>query len=64
VQLALSGYVSGKTEALTVVSRVKNLLDYDVLYWNQFVEREKAVAKLHEFMGSDPTSRGSRGEAR
>jgi outer membrane protein, heavy metal efflux system len=64
VQLALSGYVAGKAEALTVITRIKNLLDYDVLYWNQFVGREKAIAKLHEFTGSDPTSQGSGGEAR
>jgi outer membrane protein, heavy metal efflux system len=64
VQLALSGYVSGKTEALTVISRIKNLLDYDVLYWNQFVEREKAIARLHEFTGSNPMSPESTGETR
>jgi outer membrane protein, heavy metal efflux system len=64
VQLALSAYITGKVDALTVVTRVKNLLDYDVLYWNQFIEREKALARLHEFAGSDPTSHGSTGEVR
>jgi outer membrane protein TolC len=54
VQLALSGYVSGKVEALTVVSRIKNLLDFDLLYWMQFVEREKAIARLHAFAGDKP----------
>jgi outer membrane protein, heavy metal efflux system len=63
VQLALTGYVSGKTDALTVISRIKNLLDYDILYWNQFVEREKALSRLHEFAGSKPMSAEETGEA-
>ncbi|MBF0343910.1 MAG: TolC family protein [Nitrospirae bacterium] len=45
-ELALNGYVTGKIEAMTVVTRLKALLDYDILYWRQFVEREKAIARL------------------
>jgi outer membrane protein TolC len=51
VQLALSGYITGKIEALTAITRNQNLLDYDLLYWNQLVEREKAIARLHTFAG-------------
>jgi outer membrane protein, heavy metal efflux system len=58
VQLALSGYITGKIEALTAITRIQNLLDYDLLYWSQLVEREKAIARLHEFSGSE--SVGSR----
>jgi hypothetical protein len=29
-----------------VISLSKTLLDYEILYWDQFVEREKAVARL------------------
>ncbi|MGD0887483.1 MAG: TolC family protein [Thermodesulfovibrionales bacterium] len=43
---ALAGYATGKVEALTVISRLKTLLDYDTLYWGQFIEREKAIARL------------------
>ncbi len=50
-QLALSGYVSGKTEAITVINRLKALLDYETLYWGQFVEREKAVARIEAITG-------------
>jgi cobalt-zinc-cadmium efflux system outer membrane protein len=46
VELALTGYATGRTEAIVVISRLKTLLDYENLYWNQFVEREKAVARL------------------
>jgi outer membrane protein TolC len=58
VELAFSGYATGKVEALTVITRIRNLLDVDFLYWNQFVEREKAIARLHEFAGSLPTEGG------
>ncbi len=53
VQLALSGYITGKIEALTAITRIQNLLDYDLLYWNQLVEREKAIARLHAFAGTE-----------
>lgn len=43
---ALSGYAAGKIEALTVINRLKALLDYELLYWQQFTEREKAIARL------------------
>jgi cobalt-zinc-cadmium efflux system outer membrane protein len=46
VELALSGYATGRTEAIVVISRLKTLLDYETLYWVQFTEREKAIARL------------------
>lgn len=45
-ELAISGYVTGKVEAITVITRLKSLIDYELLYWGQFIEREKAVARL------------------
>ena len=50
-QLALSGYTVGKVEAITVISRLKALLDFELLYWGQFVEREKAVARIEAIAG-------------
>jgi cobalt-zinc-cadmium efflux system outer membrane protein len=50
-ELALSGYASGKIEAITVISRLKALLDFETLYWGQFVEREKAVARIESIAG-------------
>ena len=52
-ELALSGYVSGKTEALTVISTLKAFLDSELLYWDQFTEREKAIAR-HESRSEPP----------
>lgn len=46
VQLGLSGYVAGKTEAITVTTRLKALIDIELLYWAQYTEREKAIARL------------------
>ena len=47
VEQALTGYASGSGEAVSIISRLKTLLDYESLYWGQLVEREKAIARLH-----------------
>jgi outer membrane protein, heavy metal efflux system len=46
VDLALTEYTNGRTDLIVVISRLKTLLDYESLYWNQFVEREKAITRL------------------
>jgi outer membrane protein TolC len=46
VDLALTEYSNGRTDLIVVISRLKTLLDYQILYWTQFVEREKAIARL------------------
>jgi outer membrane protein, heavy metal efflux system len=58
VQLGLSGYVTGKTEAITIVSRLKTFLDVEILYWAQHIEKEKAVARLHAIMGEGGSATG------
>jgi outer membrane protein, heavy metal efflux system len=45
-ELALAGYVTGKIEAITVITRLKSLIDYEFLYWRQFTDRQKAAARL------------------
>lgn len=50
-ELALSGYITGKIEAITVISRLKAFLDTELLYWSQFVQREKALARLEALVG-------------
>jgi outer membrane protein TolC len=55
-ELALSGYVSGKVEALTVIATLKSFLDSELLYWVQFTGREKAIARHETLMGpAEPT---------
>jgi outer membrane protein, heavy metal efflux system len=51
-QLSLSGYMTGRIEALTVLSRLKALLDYELLYWGQLAEREKSIARLEALTGT------------
>lgn len=50
-QLALAGYTVGKVEAITVISRLKAFLEFELLYWGQFVEREKAIARIEAIAG-------------
>ena len=47
IEQALTGYSTGKAEAVNIISRVKTLLDYEASYWSQFVEREKAISRLN-----------------
>jgi len=53
-ELAIAGYVAGKVEAITVISRLKSLLDYELLYWGQVIERGKAIARLEAITGEAP----------
>jgi outer membrane protein, heavy metal efflux system len=59
VESALTGYSTGGTEMGTVITLSKNLLDYETLYWAQFIEREKAIARLTAIM--EITAPGSGG---
>ena len=43
---ALSGYGTGRVDEITVITRLKTLLDLEISYWGQFTEREKAIARL------------------
>jgi outer membrane protein TolC len=48
---ALAVYITGKGETSSVISRLKSLIDFEMLYWGQFVEREKAIARLDAITG-------------
>jgi len=48
---ALSGYTNGRIEALTVITRLKNIIEFELLYWTQFTEREKALARIEAISG-------------
>ena len=50
---AVSGYITGRVEAITVISRLKFLIDYELLFWEQFAQREKAIARLEALTGSN-----------
>jgi outer membrane protein TolC len=46
IEQALAAYSTGRLEAVSVISRVKTLLDYESQYWILRMEREKALARL------------------
>lgn len=54
-ELAIAGYGTGRTEAIVVITRVRTLLDQENLYWGQFVEREKAIARIISIVGANGT---------
>ncbi len=62
VESAMAGYRTGKVEAITVISRLKALIDYETLYWAQFVEREKAIARLDALTGTAIPEAGEKKE--
>jgi cobalt-zinc-cadmium efflux system outer membrane protein len=55
-ELALSGYGTGRSDALTVITRLKSFLDYELLYQVQLTERAKAVARIEAL--TDPALPG------
>jgi outer membrane protein TolC len=57
---ALVGYRTGKVETITVISRLKALIEYETLYWGQFAEREKAIARLETITGGGPAGTGGK----
>ncbi|HEX8948164.1 MAG TPA: hypothetical protein VF790_04330, partial [Dissulfurispiraceae bacterium] len=62
-ELALSGYTTGKVEAITTISRLKTILDFETAYWGQFAEREKAIARLDALAGiTDFQPKGGKNE--
>lgn len=59
-EAGLAGYMTGKIEAITVISRLKALLDVETLYWGQVVEREKAAARLEAITGISAPAQGDK----
>jgi outer membrane protein TolC len=54
-EAALAGYTNGKTEAITVINRLKALIDFETLYWAQVAELEKASARFAAMTGTVET---------
>lgn len=60
--LALAGYGTGRSDVLTVITRLKSYLDYELLYQGQLTERAKAVARIEAL--TEPALPGNHGERR
>jgi outer membrane protein, heavy metal efflux system len=61
-QASLSAYETGKAGVETVVGPLKSALDYELLYWSQLVEREKAIARIDALTGDNLDRYGPQGE--
>ena len=48
---ALAGYGTGRTEAITVISRLKSLIEIETLYWVQYAEYERAASRFETMAG-------------
>ncbi|HXW69162.1 MAG TPA: TolC family protein [Dissulfurispiraceae bacterium] len=62
VELSLAGYKTGSVAALTVITRLKSVIDYEISYWSQFAEHEKAVARIEAITGLAAVSIEERSE--
>jgi len=61
-ETSLAAYGTGKSGVETVVGPLKSALDYELLYWSQFVEREKAIARIDALTGDNLDRYGPQGE--
>lgn len=52
-QTSLAAYGTGKVGLETVIGSLKSTLDYELLYWSQLVEREKAIARIDALTGDN-----------
>ena len=44
--LTLSGYLTGRSDVATVIGRLKAILDYELLYQGQLMERAKSRVRI------------------
>ncbi|MFH1019351.1 MAG: TolC family protein [Pseudomonadota bacterium] len=56
-QAAMASYATGKTDAQSVISRLKTITEIETSYWGQLVAREKARARLEALTGSTEEGR-------
>lgn len=49
--LALASYAGGKGDIASVLARLKALLESEIQYWTQLVEKSKAIARLESLTG-------------
>jgi len=53
--LAVSDYTKGKADVLTAVTRIKSVLDVELSYWTQLVEKKKAISRIESATGTVET---------
>ena len=51
-EAVLAGYTTGKSDALTVISRLRAIIEFENSYWVQIAEKEKAKARIEALTGN------------
>ncbi len=51
IDTAFAQYSSGRIDAAAMLARLKTPFDYELTRWQQFTEREKAIARIHVVSG-------------
>jgi len=59
---SLAAYETGRTAVEMVIGPLKSILDYELLYWTQLSEREKAIARIGVLTGEGIDRFTSQGE--
>lgn len=54
LEAALAGYVAGKIDETTVVSRFKVHIEHELTYWQQIVDGYKAASRIAAITGNNP----------
>jgi outer membrane protein TolC len=50
---SVAGYETGKVDFLDLITNFTTVLDYELNYYQQLVNHEKALARLEELTGLD-----------
>ncbi len=50
-EASLASYVTGKSEAISVITRLRSLIEFETSYHAQLAEREKAIARIMAITG-------------
>jgi outer membrane protein, heavy metal efflux system len=51
VDFFLANYQTGASDAQTIITKLKLILDYEIAYWTQFSNHEKAAARIEALTG-------------
>jgi hypothetical protein len=61
VEAGVAAYTSGKGELMLILRNLETLKTYEQAYWDEFVRREKTIARI-EALTASSTDTGTRGE--
>jgi outer membrane protein, heavy metal efflux system len=54
IEFFLANYQTGASDAQTIITKLKSVLDYEIGYWTQFGNHEKAAARIEALTGMMP----------